>query len=76
MDGFELARRLKAEPNAASARLIALSGYARPEDVARAHHAGFDGHLAKPASLEAIEELLSSLERQGGAAEAKPRGEP
>jgi CheY-like chemotaxis protein len=61
MNGYEVAKALKAEATLAGARLIALSGYAAPEDIARAKAAGFDDHLAKPASLAAINRVL-----QGG----------
>jgi hypothetical protein len=37
-----------------------LSGYAQPEDVKTALDAGFDWHLAKPASVEDVERLLRS----------------
>ena len=40
--------------------LVALSGYALPEDMERASAAGFDRHLAKPPSLEKLEEILAS----------------
>lgn len=59
VDGYALARRVRAEPALASVFLVALSGYALPDDLARAEQAGFDAHLAKPAPLEAIEALLS-----------------
>jgi CheY-like chemotaxis protein len=42
----------------------AVSGYAQPEDVAMAREAGFDAHLAKPPSIEALERALAEL---GGA---------
>jgi CheY-like chemotaxis protein len=58
LDGYELARTLRREHALDEARLIALSGYARPEDLERAKQAGFDVHLAKPAS---VEQLLASL---------------
>jgi two-component system CheB/CheR fusion protein len=58
MDGYEVARRFGAEEALRSAYLVALSGYALPEDLERAAEAGFRRHLAKPPSLEAIEELL------------------
>jgi two-component system CheB/CheR fusion protein len=61
MDGFEVARALRAEPSATSAYLVALTGYALPEDLQRAASAGFDRHLAKPASPEAIERVLADL---------------
>jgi PAS domain S-box-containing protein len=57
MDGYAVARRLRAA-GAGRTRLIALSGYAQPEDVVRAEEAGFDGHLAKPADPSRIEDLL------------------
>jgi CheY-like chemotaxis protein len=41
--------------------LVALSGYALPEDLQRAADAGFDRHLPKPANLEMVEDLLAAL---------------
>jgi two-component system CheB/CheR fusion protein len=41
-----------------STRLIALSGYARPEDKRRAKEAGFDAHISKPPELEELTEML------------------
>lgn len=61
MDGYEVARRLRADPALAGVLLVALSGYALPEDLQRAAAAGFDRHIAKPPSLEQIEELLGKL---------------
>ncbi|TWI65472.1 PAS domain S-box-containing protein [Pseudoduganella lurida] len=49
MDGYELARRLRAAPDTASSRLIALTGYGQPNDVEASHDAGFDHHFVKPA---------------------------
>ncbi|MBI5545393.1 MAG: PocR ligand-binding domain-containing protein [Deltaproteobacteria bacterium] len=63
MDGFEIARAFKADENLRACFLIALSGYALPEDLQRASEAGFERHLAKPLSLERLEELLESLPR-------------
>lgn len=61
MDGYEVARALRADSAHSGLFLVALSGYALPEDLQRAEQAGFDRHLAKPPSLEKIEELLGSL---------------
>jgi CheY-like chemotaxis protein len=61
MDGYEIARRLRADGRL-HARLIALSGYALPADVERAHAAGFDRHVAKPIRLDQLVELLSGSE--------------
>jgi len=60
MDGYEVARRLRADQTLASTYLVALTGYALPEDLARAKEAGFDEHIAKPASLERIEQVLAN----------------
>jgi PAS domain S-box-containing protein len=59
MDGYELARRLRALPETAGSRLIALSGYGQPEDLRRSEAAGFDAHLVKPAKLDALLKLLA-----------------
>lgn len=58
MDGFEVARRLRAMPETKEAFLIALTGYGTAEDRERAKAAGFDEHLAKPANLELLREWL------------------
>jgi PAS domain S-box-containing protein len=61
MDGFEVARAFRADEALKGVFLVALSGYALPEDVARAQAAGFDRHLAKPPSLEKLEEILAEV---------------
>jgi PAS domain S-box-containing protein len=61
MDGYDVARALRADTQLRQARLFALSGYALPQDLQRAHEAGFEGHLAKPPRMEAIENLLANL---------------
>jgi CheY-like chemotaxis protein len=60
MNGFDVARALRDEPGPSQPILVALSGYARPEDVARGKEAGFDAHLAKPPSIEVLSHLLAS----------------
>jgi signal transduction histidine kinase/CheY-like chemotaxis protein len=59
MDGYEVARAFRADPALNSAQLVALSGYAQPEDVREARTAGFDRHIAKPADPDEIERLLA-----------------
>jgi CheY-like chemotaxis protein/two-component sensor histidine kinase len=63
MDGCEVARELRSDPSSASCRLIALSGFAQPEDVRRAREAGFDAHLPKPLRLDDLRLLLSGAAR-------------
>ncbi len=72
MDGYEVARTMRADPELGGVSLVALTGYALPEDVAKAKAAGFAAHLAKPPTLEKLEELL---EQATGAAwpSAAPR---
>jgi CheY-like chemotaxis protein len=57
IDGFEVARRVRSHPDLAGTRLVALTGYALPEDVAKAREAGFDEHLAKPVDPDALRRL-------------------
>ena len=54
MDGFELAQRIRACEATKDLRLVALSGWAQPGDRAKSKAAGFDVHLAKPASVEML----------------------
>jgi PAS domain S-box-containing protein len=54
LDGYEVARALRRDPAFRSTRLIALSGYAQPEDRRRAREAGFDLHIAKPPDVEEL----------------------
>jgi two-component system CheB/CheR fusion protein len=48
LDGFSVARLLRARPETSGARLIAVSGYGQEKDRARTAEAGFDLHLVKP----------------------------
>jgi PAS domain S-box-containing protein len=59
MTGLEVARAMRADPALRRIRLIALSGYASPDDVERSVEAGFDLHLAKPPDIELLERSLS-----------------
>ena len=61
MDGYELARRLRADPRMAGARLVALTGYGRDNDRARALAARFDEHLVKPVTADRLLEVLKQL---------------
>jgi len=59
MDGYAVARSLRADAKLAGCLLVALTGYALPEDIAKATAAGFDQHLAKPPSMEKLEQVLA-----------------
>ncbi len=64
MTGYEVARRLRAQPQLKNMLLIAQTGWGRDEDRQRAHEAGFDHHLAKPIDHEALFHLLANT-REG-----------
>jgi two-component system CheB/CheR fusion protein len=68
MDGYEVARAMRADPVLQATTLVALTGYAGPEDISRAREAGFHHHVAKPPSYEEIERILAGV--VSGAAEA------
>jgi CheY-like chemotaxis protein len=59
MSGYEVARRLRANPVTRGVRLIAWSGYGRDTDVQAALDAGFDDHLTKPLGPDRLDELLA-----------------
>jgi PAS domain S-box-containing protein len=58
MSGYEVARTLRAIARG-GVLLVAVTGYAQPEDLQRAAESGFDRHLAKPVSPEEIGRLLA-----------------
>lgn len=58
MDGYEIARRFRAEPDSAGVLLVALTGYASSTDRDRSRQAGFDRHLVKPIDPLALTSLL------------------
>ena len=61
IDGFEVARRLRAMARGAELRLVAISGYGQPLDRQRAQAAGFDAHLVKPVDTDHLRTVLAEL---------------
>ncbi|HEY5933417.1 MAG TPA: ATP-binding protein, partial [Kofleriaceae bacterium] len=59
IDGFEVARRIRANPAHQHVTLIALTGYGQQSDRATAIEAGFDVHLVKPVRLEQLLAIMS-----------------
>lgn len=65
MDGYEVARHLRAMPALADAFLVAMTGYASPDDLLAAQQAGFDEHLVKPVDLDILREWLRNRVQTG-----------
>jgi signal transduction histidine kinase/ActR/RegA family two-component response regulator len=72
MDGFELARLLRAQD--AALTLVAMTGWGSATDRHRCKGAGFSAHLAKPADLEQIESVLGDLMGAAPGAPQPPGG--
>ncbi|HEU5077353.1 MAG TPA: ATP-binding protein, partial [Polyangiaceae bacterium] len=60
-DGYEVARRLRAELPPDKVLLVALSGYGSLEDRKKSQQAGFDHHLVKPVANEALEKIIARI---------------
>jgi PAS domain S-box-containing protein len=74
VSGYDLMRRLRMLETGSPVFAIAMSGYAQADDVERAREAGFDAHLAKPASLERLDGLLA--EAASRRSEERPSSSP
>jgi CheY-like chemotaxis protein len=59
-DGYQLAREIRVVPALAATRLIALTGYGDVQRRALATAAGFDGHLAKPFTMAALDGIIEA----------------
>jgi CheY-like chemotaxis protein len=61
MNGYELARRLRADPATSKAVLIALTGYGQAHDRVLTKTAGFDHHFVKPLDLDQLASVLEQV---------------
>jgi signal transduction histidine kinase/ActR/RegA family two-component response regulator len=64
LDGYEVARRLRAADSCRDAMLVAMTGYGQSSDRERAKAAGFEHHLVKPAEFADIAALLTEAARR------------
>jgi signal transduction histidine kinase len=62
MDGNELARRLRADPQTGAIVLVAVTGYGQEQDRRAAFEAGFDHHLVKPVDMDELARLLAGIQ--------------
>jgi PAS domain S-box-containing protein len=60
LDGYEVARALRASPTGQTTALIAVTGYGQAEDRRRSKEAGFDAHLVKPVSQSLLSTLIAA----------------
>ena len=68
LDGYEVARRIRAQPWGQRITLVALTGWGQDSDRRRSQEAGFDSHLVKPLDLDKLTELLAALPVAGSGA--------
>jgi PAS domain S-box-containing protein len=61
MDGYRVAKAFRSDKQLRSTYLVALTGYALPDDRAKARAAGFDEHVAKPPGLAKLREILAAV---------------
>jgi CheY-like chemotaxis protein len=64
MNGLEVARRMREDPQCRQTTLVALTGWGQREDRRRTHEAGFDYHLVKPADMGTLQSILSMGEAE------------
>jgi CheY-like chemotaxis protein len=67
LNGYDAARRIRAQPRSKPLLLVALTGYGHEENRIQAQAAGFDHHLVKPVDLDVLQQLFASH------AQAKPK---
>lgn len=64
MDGNELARALRAQPETAHSLLIAVTGYGQSNDREQTKAAGFDHHFVKPVDIKKLSAVLAHVSRK------------
>jgi PAS domain S-box-containing protein len=72
LDGFEVARRLQAEPGLENTLLVAMTGYGQPEDRRRSREAGIHHHFVKPVEPLVLRNLLSGVAPPDGWDDGRP----
>ncbi len=61
MNGYETARRMRADPATKNVVLVAVTGYGQEEDRRRSLQAGFDQHAVKPVGIDRLSQILRSV---------------
>ncbi|MEO6025891.1 MAG: response regulator, partial [Candidatus Binatia bacterium] len=60
LNGYEVARAIRAQPWGETIKLVALTGWGQDEDRHKSRAAGIDAHLVKPVDFDALQRLLAS----------------
>lgn len=60
LNGYDVARNIRAQPWGSAVRLIAVSGWFSPDDIDRIANAGFDAHLSKPIDMDELPGVLQA----------------
>ncbi|MDQ2821342.1 MAG: ATP-binding protein [Pseudomonadota bacterium] len=74
LDGFETAQRMRAMPALRDTVLVAVTGWGAASDRTRSRAAGFDHHLLKPASMQAVQEILAAVHVRHDVGDAQAGG--
>ncbi|MEO6563454.1 MAG: response regulator [Nitrosospira sp.] len=61
MNGYEVARRIREQPQFDNTRLVALTGWGQEEDRQLSRNAGFDHHLTKPVDFKVLKDLITAM---------------
>jgi signal transduction histidine kinase/ActR/RegA family two-component response regulator len=72
IDGYEVARRLRALALSNPPKLIAISGFGQQGDLHRAYQAGFDLHLTKPVSPRFLQDVMGAITSRNARAFGEP----
>jgi two-component system CheB/CheR fusion protein len=59
LDGYEVARRMRAVPEIRGTKLIAVTAHGSESDLAQAREVGFDGHITKPVELRKLLSMMA-----------------
>jgi CheY-like chemotaxis protein len=70
VDGYELAQRIRRDPESRDTVLVALTGWGQEDDRRRSSEAGFNHHLVKPVHLELLESVLHAALAHRGKGES------
>jgi signal transduction histidine kinase/CheY-like chemotaxis protein len=68
LSGYDVAARIRATDGGGGSLLIALTGWGQRDDVLRAHRAGFDQHMTKPADFATLRRMIDAYAAAHGAA--------